>query len=496
MPRVPQEAFPFCGASYPAISPVIDAQSSVNLYPEGEISSSKTKCALIGRPGISEPIWTLPSSPVRALWTGDNRMFAVGGTHFYELGPLFGSILTDFGAMPGSTGHGRCQIQYNAGKLFVMDSSSATIYWANPAGTMDVVWHGKALEYLDGFLVSITFGVDLVGTNPNQVNVSNLNDGATWSALDYTIRTGSNDLLTQLAVLNGHLWLFGEKSIEVWYNAGNADFPFARIQGSTINLGLFSPHSVVKFYNTIMWLGADDLGYGQVYMAQGLNPVRVSNYAIEHQIAIDGPYNARNHFAYGYEEEGHTFYVLNICDNNGFPKYQWVYDLTAGMWHRREYIAGVQMNGLTPCCFASVADFSVSGKLNFIGDFYTGAICAQGLEYPNDGGANYPIAYTRTAPHVNDEAKVIKYDRFELDGDLGTAAPILDYSNDGGRTWLALNRPLQQVVSTGIPGTFQRFFCNQLGRSRDRVFKVTITDADNLIRIANAYIDVTPGSEA
>jgi hypothetical protein len=489
MPIVPQEAFNFCGPTYQSVGYVIDAQRCVNLYPEPNGSGGKTRMALIGRPGLSPaPHWTLAGGPARALWSGNNRMFAVGGTHFYELGSAIGSIVTDFGAMSG-TGLGPCQIiASSAPQLMVMDSNAAKVYFANPIGpALTPVFNGRALEYLDGFYVSIAFGASLATASPNQINTSTNGDGTIWDPLNYVIRSGSADLTTNLATLNGQLWIFGEKTIEVWYDAGNNGFPLQRIAGATINLGLLSPYSVVKFSNTIMWIAADDRGYAQVYMTQGLAPVRVSNPGVEQLIGAVGNFNYVTIFAYGYQENGHTFFVINFTDGARIPYQQLVYDLTTGLWHERYYAIEV------PLCFASQTYFAGN---NFVG-MNSGKIYEQGILFPNDGTGN-PINYSRTAPHVTNENRWIKYPRFELDGDFGTAAPTLSYSNDGGRNFLTgapWPYPLRQAADAGSAGASRRFFALQLGRSRDRVFKMDISDSANLIRIANAYLTAEPGTE-
>ena len=486
---VPNDAFPFCSGTYYGASPIINAERCVNLYPEPGSSSSKGKVSLVGRPGMSpSPSYSLPNAPARAMWAGNNRLFAVGGTHFFELGS--GGSMTDYGAMAGSTGVGPCQIIANGTQLLVMDARAARVHLANTTGpVMTQVFNGRALEYLDGFYVSIAVGASLASTNPNQINVSNNGDGTIWDPLNYVIRTGSADLVTNLAVLNGQLWIFGERTIEVWYNAGNNGFPFARIAGATINLGVLSPNTVVKFQNTIMWLGADDRGYAQVYMTKGLSPVRVSNTGIE---AIFGPSswgNAPLNFAYGYQEAGHTFYVLCFVTQYGVVSYQYVYDLDTGYWHERYYAAEY------PNCFVSLPAFDALGP-NMVG-MDSGKIRKQSITFANDG-TGFPIGYTRTAPHLADQNKWIKYPRFELDIDCGNAQPTLSYSNDGGRSFLA-GAPwpynMRQSVNGGTAGGFRRFYALQLGRSRDRVFSVNIIDDTNLVRINNAYLTAEPGTE-
>ena len=484
MPVVPD--WGFCGPSYLAVSPVIDAQRSQNLFPEPGYRDSKSGTALIGRPGLSAAPFSTINYPARALWAGDNRLFAVGGTHLYEMN-TGGSVKTDYGAMSGSAGSGYCSIIANGTQFLVYDSSAAEIFAASAGGAMVPEFAGTALEYLDGYYLAIATGASLGGANPNQVNCSNYLDGTTWQALNYIIRTGLSDLTTQLATLNGQLWIFGQKGIEVWYNAGNPGFPFARIAGATINLGLMAPGSVVKFSNTIMWLGADDRGYSQVYMAQGTSPVRVSTAAMEALINLDSAGYLPLTQAFGYQEAGHAFYVLNLCGTGNVPVSTYVYDLTCNLWHERVY------GGAYPICFASVPGFNSNGP-NFVGDGKSGAIYFQGIGYPSDGGAT--ISYTRTSPHVSDHNRWTKYNALEIDADIGTAGITLSYSNDGGRSFKTLLRPDATLYgSNDRGGAFERFKWWQLGRSRDRVFRTQINTSSNLVRIVNAYLWANAGTE-
>lgn len=492
MPFVPQENFQFCGATYLAASPVLDSQRSINLYPEPQPGpGAKTRMALIGRPGLSASPFTGGAgvvSPARALWAGDNVLYAVGGTHAYRLG--LNASYVDYGAISGSGGFGPCQMVDNGTQLLIMDPSAANIVLVTAPGS--ALFNGGALEYLDGFYVAIASGASLAGSNPNQINTSNNGDGTTWNPLNFVIRTGSADIPLNLAVVNGQLWILGQKKTEIWYNAGNPGFPFARISGATIDIGILWPYSVAKFLNTVLWVGADARGAATVYMAQGTNAVRVSNFAIENILAsFSGNSLQYFPFAFPYEEAGHAFYVICPTGLNGssqvVPTAYLVYDLTTGLWHERTYSTTV--GSPSPCCAA----FSSFTSNVYVGDAISNKILMQSIQTPSDIGN--PIFYKRTAQHIGDSNRRYSYDRLELDGDMGTASPILDYSNDGGRSFLGRNFPLKQSVDSSIQGTFRRFYQTQLGQSRDRVYQVTISDNSNLIRIANAYCSVTAGTE-
>lgn len=490
MPLLTPEQFPFCGPSYLLPSPVMDAQRSINLYPESGIKGSKTQMGLTGRPGFAA--FSNISGPTvgHSLFAGAGRLFAALGTHLYEI-KNDGTALTDYGSGLSSLASPVPMIA-NGTQLLACDKAAGKVFNVNGGGpSLDLVFNGSALEYLDGFYISIAVGASVAGTNPNQVNVSANGDGTVWPALSYVIRTGAADYTNGLAVLGGLLFIFGQKTLEIWYDAGNNIFPFARVANGQVNLGCLAPDSIVKFSNTILWLGSDETGYGQVYMMQGMNPLKVSNAAIEYMISTLGPSQLDLVFskAYGYQEAGHIFYVLNLCDANYQTTATLVYDLTTGLWHERAW------STIVPTGFSSVPDFGASIP-NFVCDELSGKIYYQSIQYPSDAGAT--ITYTRTAPHVGSENRAFKYPRFELDidpqatGSAGTIAPVLDYSNNGGRSFLGYNYALAQNYDQAFPGGFQRFYARQLGRSRDRVLKVSITDSTNLIRIANAYLTAEP----
>jgi hypothetical protein len=478
----------FCGPTYLAASPVMDAERAINLYPEPGGKHSKSDMMLIGRPGLlSPPFTTLANAPVRGIFAGDERMFAVGGSHFYEIGNA-GIVITDYGVMDFASTLSPVQIVANGTQLLVMDFGANVIYNANTGGpTMDPVFNGRALEYLDGFYIAID------AADSTKINVSAYLDGTTWNALDTVQVTGGSDYRNQLAVLNGQLWIFGQSTTEIWYNAGNPLFPFARVPGATLNFGCLAPFSVVKFYNTIMWLGCDPNGVLQVYMTQGTNPIRVSNPAIEQQIlgiTATSPEGIMDEIvytrAYGYQENGHTFYVLLTCNSSWTPQAAYVYDLTTGMWHERAYA------GAFPACFANIPGILFSTSPGYVGDAKSGAIYHQGQGYPSDAGT--PIVYTRTFPHIADRNHFIKYPLLELDCDIGSAQVVLSYSNDGGKTFPYTRAAISGSGETSN-GSLPRFRWWQCGRSRDRVFKFIITTSTQLIKLINAYVGVSASEE-
>ncbi len=492
MPTLQQ--FGFGGPSNPLASPLFDSQRSINLYPERGLPTSKAPLPMVGTPGL-QLLGTLPTSPVRQLWSGAGNLYAVAGTHLYQVNPLTGAVIVDFGAMAGSTGTGFCQIVSNGNQLAVCDPTVPAVFFADPIGHVMTVElaGGFYLEYLDGFGFALN-----AASMDNRVNSSINLDFTNWPPLNFVIRTGVVDQTNGLAAVNGVMWIFGQKNIEVWYDVGALGFPLARIQGGTINTGAISDQStgvlcaahISKLNNTVLFLGADDRGYGIAYKTSGLLPVQISTPGIENLLS---GFNLDGARSFGYQESGHVFWILNLPNANGGLGATLAFDLTTNLWHERAYYnagSGNFERGRADC-FASVQ--TAGGSINLVGDYSNGNIYKQSLTYPSDAGA--AIKRQRVCPHISKQNQFIKHRRFELDADVGTAQFTVDYSDDGGRTFPgATARTITKSAASGVD-TFGRYFGLEWGRSRDRVYRVTVIDAANLIKITNAYVDVDAGIE-
>lgn len=484
MAILPPEAFQFCSGTYQAVSSVLDSERAVNLYPEKSPPSAKEQVALIGTPGLLL-FMTLPHVPVRALWAGNGRLFAVGGTHFYEVDSVAGTVVTDYGAMGASTGTGPCRVVSNGTQLLVMDSSIGQIFNANPGGpSMDFVFSGFDLEYLDTFFFALNAAVQ------NGVNNSASSNGGSWPALNAIQRTTTVDQVCALVVVNSNLWIFGAKTITPYYDVGTSGFPLALIQGGTIQQGALSPPSgrpaafhALKASNTVFWIGADDRGFGEFYKAQGLLPVRISTPGVSSLLSSYGDISGARGFAY--TEDAHLFCVWNFPNANGGVGATLVYDDTTGMWHERMYLNGSTAERWRPDCFASL-EFG-TGATNFVGDYQNGNIYKMSLSYTGDNNNN--IQRIRTAPIIAANNQWLAHGSLQIDADIGTAAMVLTMSNDGARSFLSNSYTIPKTGTSAASG-INTYMQNKLGRSRQRVYRLTITDKNNPIRLIAALADV------
>jgi hypothetical protein len=543
----------FIGPSYAAQSPNVDVERSMNLYAEAVEggAAGKARNVLYGTPGLVAfaTITGIPW-PVQTLWANDTSCYGIAGGVFFQLfangtstqrgtvgattstakivpngnevlilcGQPSSFMYVDPGTGPavvtysaglsgtvrvGAALFGNSPVSWLNGDKFGTLYAGATITIAAVAYTVSIVYDDQNIllsstasvslgaaystapldilasdvAFFDGYFV-------LVQPSSNRFNISAINDASTWDPLDYASKEGYPDNI--LAILTDHeeLWLFGTDTTEVWQNTGAALFPLQRIPGAFIHHGCAAKASPVRLANGVAWLSSDAARGGTIaYLAQGFIPTRISTHAEE--TAWDSYSTVADAKAWTYTEAGHEFWVIDFPTANA----TWVFDATSGWWHERGFWNGSGFDlQLQQChCFAF-------GK-HLVGDRRSGltnaAIYQQALGIFTDAGT--AIHRVRTAPHISNEQNWSFYNRFQLDLQVGQSASSpsvsLDWSDDGGHTFRT-----SPIVATPTDATFAgRVVWRRLGRSRDRVFRITITDAVPIALIA-AYLDVEQGN--
>lgn len=94
-------------------------------------------------------------------------------------------------------------------------------------------------------------------------------------ALDFATAESAPDGLVAVESMGGEFYLFGRETVEPWQPTGDGDAPFQRAGGRLYQRGCASAASVVRFDNSIAWVGDD----GVVYRADAV-PMRLSEHGI------------------------------------------------------------------------------------------------------------------------------------------------------------------------------------------------------------------------
>lgn len=303
----------------------LSAENLVNAYFEGSADSDQ------GGVIHSTPGWELYSTIdadklTRGIITitDTQQVYCVIGTTLYLL-PSNGSAVSK-GSVGGS---GRVSMSYNGTELVITTEFISYVY--NPA--TEVLSSITDPDFPNADFNTTLNGFFIFNNNESgsegQFFVSALRDGASYDALDFATAEAYPDKLVRPYANRSELIMFGEDSIEIWFGVDSADFPFARAQGSIVEVGLGAPHTVEKVAETVFFLDDD----GIVRSLTGVNAQRVSTHDIEYEI---GSRDWRNATAWRYVEEGHEFYVLTIPKSDSEETaITLVFDAATGLWHQR-----------------------------------------------------------------------------------------------------------------------------------------------------------------
>ena len=444
---------PFATQAYQLDSSVqFAAQRCVNLFPEVGPPGAKVPIALLGTPGLTTYA-IIGDGPIRGMIAMAGFLFVISGNRLIRLA-INGDEL-DLGFIQG---RGLVKLAQNGDQVMIVSGPGENDSYIATTTTLtqitDIDFLGASdVDFIDGYFV-------VSRPDTNEFYISALYDGLTWDPLDFARAEGQPDNIVGVVVDHREIWLMGEETIEVWFNSGDADFPFERASGTFIQRGLASRDSIAQIDNTLFWVGND----GIVYRANGYSPQRVSTHAIEEKIVET--IGTSDLISFGYSQKGHAQYVLKKPN-----KFTFVYDVATGLWHER--------------CSCQRADYKVSTfEQTFdrllTGDDTTGNIYFFDLDKAGreDDGI---VVSTMAAPPLfaNEEraslnALVVDFERGVglTTGQGSDPVVMLRYSDDAGLTWSN-----EKWRSLGKIGEYKRRArWNRLGQFRQRVLELTISD--------------------
>lgn len=406
--------------------------------------------------------------------TSGNQLFCVVGNTLYSVGPTglrvnIGTLLTRFGSVGMKIG---------LTQLVIVDGTYGYVYALQTkvfSRITDPAFQGSnTVDYIGGYF-------SFIDPNSQEFYISSFEDATTFDALDFATANESPDKLVGQKSTSNVIVYFGEVSGEIWQLDPTATlFALQRNTGAYMEVGLLAAFTAAELDNTVFWLGRDERGAGVVYKMESLQPRRISTQAVEEKIqaAIRGGADMTQATAYGYQQDGHSFYVLQVPN----VETTWVYDVATQQWHERaELIAGeyAQHRGKYHAyCY---------GKHLIAGD--------DGIIYAYDPTVNTNagdvLVRARTSPHyAAPQLERVFFNMFELDCIVGygiagqaQANVLLRYSNDGGFSWGDWRECT--VGAVGEKRARARF--PRCGSARDRVWEVRFTD-DAPFAIVNAVV--------
>lgn len=454
----------FCQQSYSSRSLPLAAMRMVNAFVERQPQGAKSQTPVFGAPGLT--LWaTLPTFPIRGLWVFNGVLYVVAGDTLYRMNSSGGYKKLG----EGIRGKQVVSMSDNGTQLMVVNGVGGYLVDSDDNFQQiqsDAFYSASTVLFFDGYFI-----FDRKGTN--EFFLSAIDDGTMYNGLDFASAEAQPGFLTACKQNLQLLFLFSQNHIEMWYDAGTADFPFQRYAGGVIEKGCVSPYSCIQQDEALFFLGVDRV----FYRLQGNVPQRISTHAIEKAFSDYG--DISDAFCFTYTLQGHKMIHLTFpsAPNGG---HSWCYDISTGWWHERESW-DEKDNSLGR--WRGNCAVEVYNKI-LIGDAYTGQIgildWSSFIEYGNT------LQFLIHSAPVHEDRLPIFIPRLELDmqtgapfagvdytGEVRAPQAMLRWSKDGGVTW----SKQQPWRSLGRVGEYvRRLRWLSIGRAYQFVFALTISD--------------------
>jgi len=476
---------PFVGGSYDSDIPEISIQRTINMFPEIVSNNEATsKYVLRQRPGVG--LWeSIPSDDVKNINGGcrgmttasaNGKVYGVWGGFVYEID--YDKSIKKIATIANSTAPVSivdCDKYLGIAdghEMYLIDYSDYTI--KSPTLPFSKPTH-IAYMFKRIYAICDDDTIDGTASNSSKVYWSYLigdSEFWTWNALNHLTAETKADANKNICVMNGKLWVFGTLSYQIMSPTATG---VSNLSGGGGDIGLGSEWSLVTIGQHLYLVGSGAEGANTFYTNNGYNLQRISNPAIERDLAKASEVD--DVFSTGYMADGHSFVLFGMVKGDKTL----VYDITTRQFFEWSTRDRYQDNH---------HKFNISNIIRspwgtlLCGDFTSPNILVLDPDKCDDWSVNdshLPRLCERISPTYRNLSKIVYYASFELDmehGDhkvlsgQGSEPKVMLSCSDDGREWFDT-----QTASIGAQGQYKtRTIWRRLGSSKSRTFKVSISD--------------------
>lgn len=328
---------PITGGFYISDSLPISHQECTNFYVNVVQSAGLARETLFGTPGIVQLATTGRVQQVnRGAWTKGGIPYFVNGDKLYSLvRAIDGDGIETFttSALGTIEGSGRVSMADNGTQLMILVPGGKGYIYNESDGTpfqeitdLDFTANGNPqhVVFIDGYFACTT--------DSKKWTISSLNDGLTWSALDFGSAESDPDVIVAPVVVNNQIYITGSITTEGFRNIGGAGFPFQR-NNVFLDKGCKAPFSIIHTNQTFYMIGAGENESPAIWRFNGSNFQKVSTTAIDSVLHGLSDMEIEEAFSWYYAQKGAYFIGFN-AGNRCF-----VYDIISQRWHERKSTA-------------------------------------------------------------------------------------------------------------------------------------------------------------
>lgn len=284
------------GQSYEHRSEAFSVQKTMNLIPQVELAGA-AESSLTSWPG-SKSFYSA-SGVNRGMTVFDNELYKVTDNTLYKISSA--GVATSLGTI---TGANRCIFANDGTNLIITtggDGYQLTGTTLTQISDSDFQ-NGNSVTYLNQQMI--------FDGNGGQFQVSDVGDPDSLQPNNFATAESAPDDTIRVYAFREQLYIFGERTVETWYNSVTGNPPFARVQNATMQVGLGAVHTVDSTDSFCYFLGDDR----RVYRFSATQPQNITSIAISHQLDILG--DISDAIGGVVRIEGQSFYILSIPSGN------------------------------------------------------------------------------------------------------------------------------------------------------------------------------------
>lgn len=462
-------------------SPAIDAQRRINCYLQPETDADRTKMSLVGFPGLTAFCTSIGANPSRGMWAVNTLstplLFTVNGNTLYSVNNA--AIITSIATL--NTSSGDVSMVDDGTFLVIVDGTKGYVYNMG-TGTFTTISDGnftttpRTVTWQDNYFI-------VTASTGRQFQLSQITpsvDPTVWPAVQINF-VGSGGGQIQNGIADHSVFIpFTDVTTEFWQDAGTPDFPYANIPGSTQEFGLKAPFSLCKYDNSVAGLFTNKMGQVNVSRLAGFRLAKISSHDLDS--TLNSYSNVSDTESFGYNWNGDAKLQL------GFPSAgaTWEFNGLSKTWSERQATDGTRYWANKYASFLN---------RQLVSDYRNGNIYQLDTNNYTDNGSSMPMEVW--SKHIWNDDKYLTIPQLQVDVESGVGTTsgqgsnpqlMLEVSKDGGQTFTAVS-----WSSMGAIGKYtQRVIWRRLGRARDWVLKLRVTDPVKRV-ITGASAEIMPG---
>lgn len=235
----------------------------------------------------------------------------------------------------------------------ILASSTDSTAWYYDTGVAvmtkvsDVDFPGNAGETIVGTFAHID-GYAVIMTQSGKLFASDLNSLSGWTASNFDSANAYPDQGVGCVRQGSWILAFGTQSLQFFYNAGLAQFPFSKATAKTVKVGAISADAITQISDNVFWAGSTPEGGLSILQYDG-NVSRISTPEIEAILILAGTTNISLSSLRVY---GRSFVIVTVGTSISY-----VYCIEEKQWH--------EWNSTEPLWFKTAATSVGATMVNY-----------------------------------------------------------------------------------------------------------------------------------